>query len=105
MQNRLREIRKELGLTLQQLADIVGTSNQQIQRLESGERRLSDHWISRISEALKLEPYALIADPKTIIDEGDRELISRFSALTEEGKKNVWHAIEMEEFKNRGERE
>ena len=50
--NRLREIRKQRGLTQQQLAEMIGTSNQQIGHLEVGERRLSAPWIEKLVEAL-----------------------------------------------------
>jgi transcriptional regulator with XRE-family HTH domain len=60
MQNRLREFRKKRGYTLQQLADAVGTSHQQLQRLESGERRLSDLWIEKLYKPLGCYPSELL---------------------------------------------
>lgn len=50
--NRLREIRKQRGMTQQQLADLIGTSNQQIGHLETGDRRLSAPWIEKLVDAL-----------------------------------------------------
>lgn len=52
MENRLREIRKSLGLSGEKLAEIAGTTKVTISRLEKGDRRLSDHWIERIVTGL-----------------------------------------------------
>ena len=41
MKNRIAELRKARGLTLQALADMVGASNQQISHLEKGRRGLT----------------------------------------------------------------
>lgn len=55
MKNRIQEIRKNQGLSGAQLAELIGTSQQQIQRLENGERKLSLDWMERIAKALKCE--------------------------------------------------
>jgi len=60
--NRLREIRKAKGLTLEGLAALVGSSNQQIQRLEKGERRLSDEWMRTLGQALGVAPWAFFPE-------------------------------------------
>lgn len=62
MQNNIREIRKRLGLTLEQVAERAGTSFAMIQKLETGERRLTTTWMKRISEALRCRPQDLIAN-------------------------------------------
>ncbi|MDX2103922.1 MAG: helix-turn-helix domain-containing protein [Alphaproteobacteria bacterium] len=56
----LRVLRVERGLTLDQLADSVGTTAQQIGRLERGERRLTVDWMVRLAPALGVEPKDLI---------------------------------------------
>ena len=60
MKNNIKQIRKERGLTLAQVAQYAGTTAQQIGMLERGDRRLSDVWMERLSFALKVEPYQLI---------------------------------------------
>ena len=60
--NRIREWRRRRDLTLEQLGMILGTSNQQISRLEKGERRLTVDWLLRIAKALQVEPDELL-DP------------------------------------------
>jgi transcriptional regulator with XRE-family HTH domain len=61
MQNRIREIREAKGLSQPQLAEKVGTSQPQMDRLEKGQRRLTQEWMQRIAKALKCEPGDLIA--------------------------------------------
>lgn len=56
MKNRLRELRLERGLTQEVLADKIGTNAGQINKLESGTRRLSDVWISKLATALHCTP-------------------------------------------------
>lgn len=61
MNNRLRQLRKASGLTLEQLAESAGTSAQQISRLEKSERRLTADWLARLAPALKVTPRDLLA--------------------------------------------
>lgn len=62
MINRIRDIRKEKGLTL---ADVAArckpaTTAQTIGRLETGTRNLSLVWMNRIAAALEVEPELLL---------------------------------------------
>lgn len=66
MANRIKEFRDKLDLTQQQLADLVGTSNQQIGHLESGKRRLTADWMVRISKALDCAPADLMVEPSGV---------------------------------------
>lgn len=59
MGNRLREFREKAGLTRKALAALVETGHTQINKLETGERRLSDHWAGRLAPHLGVEPYEL----------------------------------------------
>ncbi|MBT2748276.1 helix-turn-helix transcriptional regulator [Lysobacter sp. ISL-42] len=58
--NRIRELREARRLSLEELADLVGTSNQQISHLENGRRRLTVDWLQRIGGALGCHPWALV---------------------------------------------
>lgn len=49
----LKTLRERAGLTQQELADRVGTSQPQIRRLESGDRELTRTWAERLAPALK----------------------------------------------------
>jgi transcriptional regulator with XRE-family HTH domain len=53
MTNRIRELRESRGLTQQQLADKIGTTKQQVGRLEKSKRRLNERWLRLISDALR----------------------------------------------------
>lgn len=53
MRNRLKELRKAKGLTLEALAQRVGSSNQHVSHLENGKRRLSVDWMERLATALE----------------------------------------------------
>jgi transcriptional regulator with XRE-family HTH domain len=60
MPNRIKELRLAAGHTLKSLADLVGTSLQQIQRLENSKRRLTEDWMIRIGDALGVPPTSLM---------------------------------------------
>ncbi len=59
--NRIKQIRTRLGMSQAALAEKADTSAAQIQRLESGERRLTEEWMRRIAEALSVRPADLLA--------------------------------------------
>ena len=62
--NRLRELRKERGLSHEKLAECLNTSRGQIYNLEQGNRQLTQNWMNRIAEALNCRPEDLITDNK-----------------------------------------
>jgi phage repressor protein C with HTH and peptisase S24 domain len=52
--HKIADFRIQKNLTLQALAERVGTTKSQIDKLEKGERRLTVDWLQRIAEALNL---------------------------------------------------
>lgn len=62
MINRIRDIRKQKGLTLAEVAEACDppTTAQTIGRLETGMRNLSLAWMNRIGAALGVEPGLLV---------------------------------------------
>lgn len=48
----IRDLRKKLGMTQAALADLVGTTQPQIKRLEKGQRTLSKDWAERLAPHL-----------------------------------------------------
>ena len=58
---RIREIRKERGLTLAQLADVVGISTPHMSQVERGIKNVNNHLLERIAVALRVQPYELIS--------------------------------------------
>ncbi|HLY56366.1 MAG TPA: LexA family transcriptional regulator [Stellaceae bacterium] len=61
-ENRLREWREREGLSMQALAERIGTSAPQINKLEKGERRLTLDWMTRLAAGLGCEPRDLMPE-------------------------------------------
>lgn len=66
MANRIRELREAAELSMQDLADRVGTSASQINKLEKGQRRLTTDWMQRVANALNCEPQDLLANGRPV---------------------------------------
>ena len=62
MRLRIKEWRKRRGVTLEQLADQLGSSPAQISRLENGRRRINADWLSSLAAALGCRVVDLIDD-------------------------------------------
>lgn len=56
----LREMRRRRGLSMEALAQLAGTTASQINKLEKRQRRLTDEWLVKLSQALKCNPEDLI---------------------------------------------
>jgi transcriptional regulator with XRE-family HTH domain len=69
--NRIKQLRQQRGLTLEQVADRAGTTFQQVQRLETGKRRLTDTWMRRLAGALGCRPAELMEDPAAATGQED----------------------------------
>ncbi len=61
MENRIKEIRTEKGMTLQQVAEKADTTKAQVMKLEKGDRRLTDVWMVRLSLAMSCDPKELMS--------------------------------------------
>jgi phage repressor protein C with HTH and peptisase S24 domain len=59
VKSKLREARERRGLTQEQLAEMAGTSQPQIDRLESGKRTLTIDWMVRLAPLLGVTPVDL----------------------------------------------
>jgi transcriptional regulator with XRE-family HTH domain len=70
MANRIREIRKQQNITLEELAEMTGTSHTHLSRIEGGKRGLSLENVIKIARALGVEPVE-------ITDEFDHEDLAR----------------------------
>ena len=75
LQNQLRALRESKGLTLEQLASAVGTTNQQISHLELGKRQLTVAWLVRLAAALECHPWAIVDGATEQISAADRDLL------------------------------
>lgn len=60
MENNLKALRLERGLSQPRLAEMMGTTKNQLIKLEKGERRLTAGWIERAAKALDVSPGRLV---------------------------------------------
>ena len=74
MVNRIRELRKARGWTQEVLADRVGTTQQQLGRLEKETRRLTRDWMEKIAIALDVRPNELFTDDDILADVSTSDL-------------------------------
>jgi len=63
METRIRHFRKQNGWTLQHLAELVGTTAQTVQRLETANMTVSVDWLQRFADVFEVHPADLIAAP------------------------------------------
>jgi transcriptional regulator with XRE-family HTH domain len=60
MRNKIRQFRKQRGLTLAGLGAAIGLTPQSVSRIENGKMRLSTGWMEQIAAALNVSPVDLI---------------------------------------------
>ncbi len=60
MHQKIKQLRVQRGMTMQELAQAAGTSQQQIDRLEKGRRKLTIEWVERLSRALECDAVDLL---------------------------------------------
>ena len=60
MTNKIRVLRKQNGLSQQDLAQRIGTTGQQVGHLEAGRRKLTQDWMERLSAGLDCGPADLL---------------------------------------------
>jgi len=82
MRNRIRELRNAAKLSQAGLADLVGTSQAQIARLETSDRRLTAEWMQRIARALHVSPADLFVTAQPADHTAaEVELLANFRAM------------------------
>ncbi|MBP2314906.1 XRE family transcriptional regulator [Azospirillum soli] len=59
----LRKARENAGLSQERLAELAGTSQPQINKLEHGQRKLTLDWAVRLAPHLGIHPEALLGGP------------------------------------------
>lgn len=60
MELRIRDLRKDSGMTLQEMADKLGTTAQTVQRLETANMTVSVDWLEKFARVFGLHPAELI---------------------------------------------
>jgi transcriptional regulator with XRE-family HTH domain len=79
--NRLREWRRANGLTLEQLAARLETTNQTLSRYELGKRSLTIDLLEQIAPVLGCRPADLLPDPESSLDDRERRMLRAFKTL------------------------
>lgn len=97
--NLIRDARKHRGLTQQQLADLLATSQSAINRIEKGHQNLSLEMLARIGAALDSEIVALGAGPTHLRVTGPTTLSGSIAVKT---SKNAGVALLCASLLNRG---
>lgn len=85
MTNRIREIRKDKEITLEDLAERTGISYTHLSRIEGGKRGLSLENVIKIGRALQVEPVEITDEFNHDDLERAAELPSLFAARAPEG--------------------
>lgn len=78
--NRIRELRKERGLTQVELAQMLGVSQTAIYKLETGASDLDTRWMKKISQVLNVRPCELLPLDwqSPILTPEEKELLALF---------------------------
>ena len=97
--NLIRDARKHRGLTQHQLAELLGTSQSAINRIEKGHQNLSLEMLARIGAALDSEIVALGAGPTHLRVDGPTRLSGSIDVKT---SKNAGVALLCASLLNKG---
>lgn len=81
--DRVREWRKAKGLSQSQLGELVDATSATISRLESGHRKLTPHWLSRIARALDLSPAEIASGPPRPSSSSEASALKRVVSAVE----------------------
>lgn len=94
----IRKRRKELGLSQEQLAEMVGVSYQQLQRYENGHSMLNVENVQRIAKALNVPVTAFFTptQPQTVAEPSlpyasseEKTLLRHFRDLSSKSDKHL----------------
>ena len=101
----LRQRRKELGLTLKQVADAVGVSEATVQRWEAGTMSIRYNRVVKLAEVLRVNPQEFFGwhvDVNAVkealmkaIEEDENSVIESYRNLSDDGKEYVKKQIEI----------
>lgn len=70
---------------MREFAALVGTSNQQLNKLELGHRQLTTDWLRRLAAALECHPWEIVEEVSpTGLSDRERELLTSFRRLSDE---------------------
>jgi transcriptional regulator with XRE-family HTH domain len=87
--NRLREWRRAAGLTLEQAAERLGTTNQSLSRKERGERSVTVDELAQIAPVYQCKPADLVPDPESVVTIREREFLAMLRGLDEADRRQL----------------
>ena len=93
---RLRKLRKYMGLTQEQVAEILGLGRDAILRIEKGDRKIDLEELMNFSKLYNISMDELTAQ-EHVINGNDVAFARGFSELSEKDKKEI---ISLIEYKN-----
>jgi len=67
MAKRMREVRKQKGMTTTKLAEKVGITQAQVSRLENGHQGFRSATLEKIAKALKVPAVVLVTDDEKVL--------------------------------------
>jgi transcriptional regulator with XRE-family HTH domain len=71
----LRELRQAAGLSQEKLAELAGTSQPQINKLEAGQRKMTVDWAVKLAKPLGVEPTVLLGLEGDVMPAGANEMM------------------------------
>lgn len=87
MQLRIKELRKERGLTVEQLADLVGLSKSYVSEIENGKKQANQARIKKFAEAFGVPVFDLL-DQDTISSD-ERDLLHSFATMDGDARRTL----------------
>ncbi len=90
---RIRNVRKECGLTQQELADQTGLSVKTIQDAEKGRKNLSYETLTRLMDRLGMSPDTVFLSRDTIPTKEMQHLLEDFQSCDPRGQKILFKTI------------
>lgn len=83
----LYDLRQKKGLTQKDVADAIGTTANQISRLENGERKLAPEWLERLSKVLNCTKAELLGEePAETLTPEEKIVLENFRTLSQDKK-------------------
>lgn len=91
----LERLRDKADLSQQKLADKIGTSQSQIDRLEKGLRKMTPQWAKRLAPALECHWLELMDEtPPAQLEPQEAALLGRVRELAETDRETVYRIAE-----------
>lgn len=93
---KIRESRKQNGLTQKQLADLIGAAHNSISDWENNKNKPDPDTIELLCGALKITPNYLLASTEDAFSPKEKGVIKKYRALDYHGKEMVDFTLQKE---------